>query len=76
MTELETQAIAMLKSVSLRFIKGAIAGMTASIALIAITAPHTWADLNTALVALAYAAITGFFSGGFLAVEKWYNWTD
>lgn len=75
MNELEIQAVAMLKSVSLRFLKGAIAGATASVSAITIQAPHTWADLSTALVGLAYAGIVGFVAGGVLAVEKWYNWT-
>lgn len=76
MTPTQQQALIFFKSIVMRFIKGGVAGAGAAIAVISIQAPHTWADLSSALVALSYAGILGFFSGGFLALEKWYNWVD
>lgn len=64
------------KSIAMRFIKGAVAGMLAALGAITVQVPHTWTDLSSVLVALSYAAIIGFFSGGFMALEKWYNWND
>ena len=72
----QVAALQLFKSVTLRFIKGAVAGMVSALGEITIKTPHTWADLSTALVALAFAAIIGFFTGGFLALEKYYNWDD
>lgn len=66
---------AFIKSVALRFLKGGVAGALAAIAMVTLQAPTTWAELSTALVALTWAATLGFFTGGFLAIEKAYNWT-
>ena len=76
LTPTEIAALQLFKSVAMRFIKGGVAGAVASLALITIHAPTTWSELSTALVALTYAAITGFVSGGILAIEKYYNWSD
>ena len=76
LTAAEQTALVFFKSVSMRFIKGAVAGMLAALGAITMQVPTTWASLESALVALAYAAVVGFFSGGFLALEKWYNWSD
>lgn len=76
MTPQEQTALIFFKSIAMRFIKGGVVGMLASLSAISIQAPTTWTQLSTALVALAYAAVIGFFSGGFLALEKWYNWQD
>lgn len=76
LTPTEIAALQLFKSVTMRFIKGGVASMVASLAALTIHAPSTWADLSTTLVALAYAAIVGFFTGGFLALEKYYNWSD
>lgn len=76
LTAEEQAALVFFKSVAMRFLKGAVAGMLAALGAITVQVPATWADLQTALVALAYAAIVGFFSGGFLALEKWYSWQD
>ena len=66
----------MLKSVANRFLKGGLSGAAASLAVITIKVPTTWSGLSTILVGLTFAIITGFISGGILAIEKWYNWTD
>jgi len=76
LTPIEISALQLFKSVAVRFLKGGAAGMSASLLLITIHAPTTWSELSTALVALSYAAITGFVSGGILATEKYYNWSD
>lgn len=76
LTAAEQQALVFFKSVAMRFIKGGVAGMLAALGAITINVPTTWLSLESALVALAYAAVVGFFSGGFLALEKWYNWVD
>lgn len=68
--------VSLLKSVCLRFIKGGLAGAAAALTAITIQAPHTWSELSTTLIALAFAGITGFVAGGVLAIEKWLNWTD
>lgn len=76
MNDLETQAVALAKSVALRFVKGGLSGAVAALAVLTIQAPTTWEALSTALIALIYAVSVGFFTGGILAVEKWLNWTD
>lgn len=76
LTPTEQAALVFFKSIAMRFIKGAVAGMLAALGAISIQVPHTWADLSSVLVALSYAAIIGFFTGGFLALEKWYTWID
>jgi len=75
MTDLETQAVALVKSVATRFVKGGLSGMIAALAAITIQTPTTWTELSTALIAFIYAVVVGFITGGILAVEKWYNWT-
>lgn len=75
MTPFEQQAVSFAQSVAMRFVKGGVAGMVSALAVITIQTPTTWTALSTVLVALVYAAVVGFFTGGFLAVEKWYNWT-
>lgn len=76
MNDLETKAVALVKSVALRFVKGGLSGSIAALAVITIQAPTTWEALSTALIALIYAVSVGFITGGVMAVEKWYNWTD
>lgn len=76
LTPTEQAALIFFKSIAMRFIKGAVAGMLAALGAITVQVPHTWTDLSSVLVALSYAAIIGFFSGGFMALEKWYNWND
>ena len=76
MNDTEKQAVTLLKSVAIRFAKGGLSGAGAALAVISIQAPATWSDLSTVLIALTYAIATGFLTGGILAVEKWYNWTN
>lgn len=64
----------MLKSVGMRFLKGAVSGALAVLAVYTIHTPSTWHELSTALIALISAVAVGFFTGGFMAVEKYYNW--
>lgn len=59
-----------------RFIKGGLAGALAAIGAITIASPHTWSDVSSAVAVLVYSVIVGFFSGGIMAIEKAYNWTD
>jgi hypothetical protein len=75
LTPTEIAALQLFKSIAMRFIKGGLAGAAAAVGMITITAPTTWTALSSVLVALSYAAIVGFMSGGILAIEKYYNWT-
>lgn len=76
MNDLQTQAVALVKSVALRFVKGGLSGAVAALAVLTIQAPTTWEQLSTILIAFTYALFVGFFTGGIMAVEKWLNWTD
>lgn len=76
MTPIQQQALLFFKSVAIRFAKGGLAGASAALVAVTIQAPQTWSELSTALIAVSYAAFVGFISGGILALEKWYNWTD
>ena len=73
---MEQTAITLGKVVLRRFIKGALGGAIASITALSLNAPATWADLSTALIALVFAGVVGFITGGLLAVEKWWNFTE
>lgn len=75
-TDIENKALAMAKAVGLRFLKGAVAGAIAGVGAMSLVLPHTLAALLDSLYGLAYVAAFGFITGGLLAVEKWYNWTD
>lgn len=67
-----TQFISLIK----RFLKGAIAGAVASIAMVTYQTPVVWADFNTILNTLAIAGVSGAIGGLILAVQKWASWTD
>lgn len=58
-----------IQSVSLRFVKGFIAGGLASVGVL-LQAGVASTDLKKLSLSLA----TAFFAGGLLAVEKAYNW--
>lgn len=60
----------LLKSVGLRFLRGFIAGAVAQMAMITVYATNL-AELETALVSLAFAAITGGITGAILAADKY-----
>lgn len=66
----------MIKSVLMRFLKGAIAGAAASMALVKYTTPTTWGDFNGILNALGIAMVGGFLTGFVLAFEKWASWKE
>lgn len=72
---MNTDTIALVKSVAKRFLKGFLAGAIASVATITFNTPTTWEELSTTLVMLAFAGITGGITGGVLAIEKWLSWT-
>lgn len=66
----------MIKSILMRFLKGAIAGAAASMALVKYTTPTTWSDFSAILNALGVAAAGGLLTGFILALEKWASWKE
>jgi hypothetical protein len=61
------------KSVLLRFIRGGISTMIASMATLAIFAGQNFEDIKGWLIALAIAGFTGFVSGVILAADKYFR---
>lgn len=64
------------KSISMRFLKGAIAGAVGSMAIISLKTPAVWGDYFTMLNTLALAGAYGATTGILLAAEKWTSWKE
>jgi hypothetical protein len=65
-----------LKSVLVRFIKGALSGGATAIALVTYNVPTSWSSFPHVLNTLGIAFVGGALSGILLALEKWASWTD
>lgn len=60
----------LLKSVGMRFVRGAVAGAVASMVAINMGSVNTFSDLKTLGASLIIAGVVGALSGGLLAVDK------
>lgn len=66
----------MLKSILVRFLKGAVAGAIAQMGLVSINSPQIWADFIPLLNSLGVAATFGAITGILLAGQKFYSWKE
>ena len=60
-----------IKSLALRFLRGAIAGAVSTMVVMTPSIIKEWRDIMVWLSALAIAGIVGAISGGLLAVDKY-----
>lgn len=65
-----------LKSIIIRFVKGALAGAIGAMAIISFNVPATWNDIHSMLGALAIAGTYGAITGLLLSAQKWASWKD
>ena len=65
-----------IKSVFMRFVKGALAGAATSMSMVALNTPTVWSDFNLILDGLAVAGTFGALTGLLLAFEKWASWKE
>lgn len=65
-----------LKSVLVRFAKGAVSGGVMAMGLVKFIQPGAWSDFPTLLNSLGIAFAGGAVVGLLLALEKWASWTD
>lgn len=66
----------MFKSIITRFLKGAISGAVASMAMVSLTQPTAWVDFNSLLNSLGLACAFGATTGLLLALQKYISWVD
>ncbi len=65
-----------IKSVLVRFGKGALSGGATAIAMVTFATPTVWSAFPTVLNTLGIAFCGGALTGLILAFEKWANWSD
>ena len=65
-----------LKSIFVRFLKGAISGAVTAMGLVTFAMPSVWTDFIGILNTLGIAGMAGAISGILMAAEKWANWTE
>lgn len=66
----------MIKSIIIRFLKGAIAGAATSMGMVTMQQPAIWSDFHTLLNSLGIAAAFGSIVGLLLALQKLASWKD
>lgn len=65
-----------IKSILLRFLKGAIAGAVVSMGTVTFKQPELWTGFASIGNSLAIAGIYGAVVGLLLALQKWSSWED
>ena len=65
-----------LKSVLIRFSKGALAGAAASMGLVTLSQPSVWGEFSALLNSLGIAGLYGAVTGALLALQKWATWQE
>lgn len=66
----------LMKSVLMRFVRGALASAVSSMVLIIPVGLNTFHDIQPWLVSLGLAGAIGFLSGGLQALDKYFRATD
>lgn len=62
------------KSVTIRFLKGFVTGALGSLTAFTISNINTWTDFKSAFFTLSFSVVSGGITGGVLALEKYFNW--
>ena len=71
-----TNYIMKLRSVLVRFLKGMLAGASASMALVTLNQPSVWSDFSVLLNSLAIAGVYGAVTGLLLGLNKYATWEE
>ncbi len=64
------------KSILMRFLKGAVSGAITAMGLVQIVQPTNWSDFKSIISSLAMAGSYGAIVGLLLALNKWANWKE
>lgn len=59
------------KALWLRFLRGGIAGAVSAMTVLQLTGAKSFEDIKALVYALGVAGITGFITGGLLALDKY-----
>lgn len=64
------------KTILMRFVKGILAGVFASLSVMTATQPAVWSDFTKMLSGVGVSIVYGAITGLLLALQKWSNWSD
>jgi uncharacterized membrane protein len=65
-----------IKTIAIRFLRGAITGALTTMGLVTIAMPQNWTELATALNILLLAGVFGAINGVLSGGDKWLRWKE